>query len=63
MGEFFKNAAAWCSKHSKHIATGATIAGAIAMAIGGIASAHNQTKLIDDVVTREVDRRLPPIKE
>lgn len=61
MANWFKNVAEWCSKHSKGIATVATITGGLVMAIGGVASAHNQEKLMNEAVTREIDKRLPPI--
>lgn len=62
MSEFFKRVAKWCGDHSKQIATGATIAGGVIMAIGGLASAKNQSNEIDAAVNREMNHRFPPTK-
>lgn len=61
MANWFKNVAEWCGKHSKAITTAATIAGGLIMAIGGVASAYSQEKLMNETITKEIDRRLPPV--
>ena len=61
MANWLKNVAEWCGKHSKAIATAATITGGLIMAIGGVASAHSQEKLMNETITKEIDKRLPPV--
>ncbi len=67
MGEFFGKICTWCKDHSKGIATAASIGIGLFTAAAGIANAHNNSKQINaqvnEAVTREIDRRLPPVTQ